>query len=171
METFLFYFGGVLLLGGGIAMVSSRSAVNGACWLILSFLGGAGLFAALQAPFLAVMQVLVYAGAVMVLFLFVIMMLEGPVMEGELRRPKAWVGGAAIVPVAVIFALISKPLAGTQLILFPSVLPAGFGQPARVAVSLLGEYVLAFELISIVLLVAIIGALSLGRAERSKPWK
>ena len=78
MESFLFYVCGAVFLGGGVAMVTSRSAVAAACWLILAFLGAAGLFAALAAPFLAVLQVLIYAGAIMVLFLFVIMMLQRP---------------------------------------------------------------------------------------------
>jgi len=171
MESFLFYTCGVLLLGGGILMVASRSAVSAACWLVLAFMGAAGLFAALHAPFLAVLQVLVYAGAIMVLFLFVIMMLEGPVMDAEKSRPKVVVGILAAVPVAVIFGLIARKVLGLAQVGFTADLPEGFGQPLAVSERLLGHYLLAFELISVVLLVAIIGALALGKAERSKPWK
>jgi len=171
MESFLFYFCGLLLLGGGILMITSRSAVSAACWLVLAFLGASGLFASLHAPFLAVLQVLVYAGAIMVLFLFVIMMLEGPVMDAEQARPKAPVVVLAAVPVALIFGLAAWKLTGAVATGFAATLPEGFGQPTAVAGKLLGEYLLAFELISVVLLVAIIGALALGKAERSKPWK
>jgi NADH-quinone oxidoreductase subunit J len=171
MESFLFYFGGTVMLLGAVGMVTSRSAVGAACWLIGSFLGLAGVFASLHAPFLAVMQVLVYAGAVMVLFLFVIMMLEGPVMEGEVRRPRFWVPVAALVPAAVILASTFVWLRRASLPGFDTALPEGFGQPLRIARYLMGDYLFAFELISIVLLVALIGALALGRNERKLPWK
>ena len=171
MESFLFYFCGAVMLLGGVAMVASRSAVGAACWLIVSLLGGAGLFAALHAPFLAVLQVLVYAGAIMVLFLFVIMMLEGPVMQGETKRPR--LGGllAVFVPAAAILASFVLWVQRASLPTFGAVLPEGFGQPMRVSRLLLGDYLLAFELISVVLLVAIVGALALGRSERKLPWK
>ncbi|MEZ4388389.1 MAG: NADH-quinone oxidoreductase subunit J [Candidatus Krumholzibacteriia bacterium] len=171
MEAFLFYGGGLLLLLGGILMVTSRSAVNAACWLVLAFLGSSALFASLHAPFLAVLQVLVYAGAIMVLFLFVIMMLEGPVLPAEGKRPKVAVGLLAALPVAVIFALVARRLLALPEHGFTAVAAPGFGQPVAVARLLLGKYLLAFELISVVLVVAIIGALALGRLERSKPWK
>ena len=86
MAAYLFYFCGALAVFAGVMMVLSRDAVVGACWLVFAFLNAAGVFATLSAPFLAVLQVLVYAGAIMVLFLFVIMMLQGPVLEGERRR-------------------------------------------------------------------------------------
>ncbi len=171
METFLFYFCGMILLVGGIAMVASRSAVAAACWLVMAFLGLSGIFASLHAPFLAVMQVLVYAGAVMVLFLFVIMMLEGPIMEGEARRPRFWVPLAAVVPAAVILMSAMVWVSRATLPAFTTPLPDGFGQPMRMAQLLLGDYLFAFELISIILLVALIGALALGRNERKLPWK
>lgn len=171
MEAFLFYSCGLLMLLGGILMVTSRSAVSAACWLVLAFLGSAGLFASLHAPLLAVLQVLVYAGAIMVLFLFVIMMLEGPVMAGEGKRPKVLIGVLAALPVAVIFGLVAWRILGTESVGFTAELGQGFGQPRAVSLLLLGDYMLAFEVISVVLLVAIIGALALGRLERSKPWK
>ena len=171
MEAFLFYFCGAVTLVGGVAMVASRSAVGAACWLVLSFIGMAGIFASLHAPFLAVMQVLVYTGAVMVLFIFVIMMLEGPVLEGEAKRPRFWVPLAAVVPALVILAAALVWVRQASLPAFTNSLPEGFGQPLQMAQLLLGDYLFAFELISIVLLVALIGALALGRNERKLPWK
>ncbi|MDD5719610.1 MAG: NADH-quinone oxidoreductase subunit J [Candidatus Krumholzibacteria bacterium] len=171
METFLFFFGGAVLLSGGIAAVASRSAVNAACWLVFAFLGAAGLFAALHAPFLAVLQVLVYAGAVMVLFLFVIMMLEGPVMQGESRRPRLWLPLLAMAPAVVIAVVASRALRTAAPVGFDTVLPDGFGQPLRVSWLLLQDYVFAFQMIAILLLVAMVGALALGRSERKRPWQ
>jgi len=171
MESFLFYVGGVMLLGGGLAMVTSRNAVGAACWLIFGFLGAAALFASLQAPFLAVLQVLVYAGAIMVLFLFVIMMLQGPVLEGESAKLKPWMPVAVILPAGAILLTVVVWLQKAHFPGFSGPAPAGYGSPDRVAHLLLGDYLLAFELISIVLLVGIIGALSLGKPERRLPWK
>lgn len=171
MEAFLFYSCGAVLLLAAVAVVASRSAVGAACWLILAFLGAAGLFAALQAPFLAVLQVLVYAGAIMVLFLFVIMMLEGPVLPSEASRLRFWLPAAALAPAAVILAVVALWLPRAPLPGFAASLPPGFGQPLQVSRLLLVEYVLAFELIAILLLVAMIGALALGRSDRRRPWK
>jgi NADH-quinone oxidoreductase subunit J len=171
MEATLFYLGGAVMLLGAIAMVTSRSAVNAACWLVLAFLGAAGLFASLHAPFLAVLQVLVYAGAIMVLFLFVIMMLEGPVMPSESRRLRFWLPMLAMLPAAVIMAAVVLLAQAAHLPPFTTVLPDGFGQPLRVSLLLLQDYVFAFQMIAIVLLVAMVGALALGRSERKQPWK
>jgi len=170
MEAFLFYFCGAVMLFGAIGVVVSRSAVMGACSLVLSFLGGSGIFAALHAPFLAVLQVLVYAGAIMVLFLFVIMMLEGPVMPTEASRPRTITTLLALIPAAVIMVAVVLWQPVTKLPGFSTVLPEGFGQPVRVAQLLLGDYVFAFEIISVVLLIAMVGALALARSQRSQPW-
>ena len=172
MENFLFYFGGFVTLLGAVGTVASRSAVAAACWLIMSLLGLAGVFASLHAPFLAVMQVLVYAGAVMVLFLFVIMMLEGPVLDEEQRRllkPALW--PAVAIPPAALLVLVGGWISRHGTRAFDGPAPAGFGGPTAVAELLLGRYVLAFELVSIVLLVAIVGALAIGKEERKLPWK
>ena len=170
MEAFLFYFCGTVMLLGAVGVVISRSAVMGACSLVLSFLGGAGLFAALHAPFLAVLQVLVYAGAIMVLFLFVIMMLEGPVMSTEQARPRLWTSLVALVPALAILLALALWLPVDHLPGFTSEAPDGFGQPVPVAELLLGDYVFAFELISVVMLIAMVGALALARSKRNQPW-
>ncbi len=171
MEGFLFWFCGSLMFLGGLMTVTQRSAVVSAVWLIFAFICASGIFALLNAPFLAVMQVLVYAGAIMVLFLFVIMMLQGPELESERKLLKLPMWPAvAIPPMAIVVMLIghvqSKGLTG-----FGAAAPEGFGGPHHVSSLLLGKYLLAFELISIVLLVALIGALALGKEERKLPWK
>ena len=107
----------------------------------------------------------------MVLCIIVIMMLEGPVLEGEVKRPRFWVPLAAVVPALVILAAAFVFVRQASLPAFTTVLPEGFGQPLQMAQLLLGEYLFAFELISIVLLVALVGALALGRNERKLPWK
>jgi NADH:ubiquinone oxidoreductase subunit 6 (subunit J) len=171
MEAFLFYFCGSVMLLGAVSVVFSRSAVGAATWLILSFLGAAGLFAALHAPFLAVLQVLVYAGAIMVLFLFVIMMLDGPVLPAEAGRLRFWMPVFALIPAVVLLAAVGAWLQAIPLPGFTAILPDGFGQPAAVSRLLLTDYVLAFELIAVLLLVAMVGALALARSGRKQPWK
>ncbi|PJA75667.1 NADH-quinone oxidoreductase subunit J [bacterium CG_4_9_14_3_um_filter_65_15] len=171
MEGLLFWFCGSLLLLGGVMMVVQRSAVVSALWLVFAFLSAAGIFAVLGGTFLAVMQVLVYAGAIMVLFLFVIMMLQGPVMDGERRlmHPALWPLIAA--PPAAVLIMLAGFLRGDRMVGFAGAPAPGFGSVVQVATLLLGRYLLAFELISIILLVALIGALAVGRGERKLPWK
>ena len=171
METFLFWFCGAAMVLGGLMTVTQRSAVVSAVWLIFAFIAAAGIFALLHAPFVAVLQVLVYAGAIMVLFLFVIMMLQGPVLEGERTplKPALW-PAVAVAPLSVV-VLVATWVADHGTTPFSAPVPAGFGSPDQVAGLLLGRYLLAFELISIALLVAIVGALAIGKDERKLPWK
>ncbi len=170
MEVFLFYFCGGLMVLASIMLVASRSAVVGALWLIFAFLNAAGIYALLSAPFLAVLQVLVYAGAIMVLFIFVIMMLQSPVLPSEERRSRPWLWPLILVPPLAIVLGVAGWLRQTGTVSFGAA-PEGFGTPAAVAALLLDRYLLAFELISIVLLVAIIGALAIGKVERRQAWK
>ncbi len=150
--------------------VASRSAVASAVWLVFAFLNAAGIFAILSAPFLAVLQVLVYAGAIMVLFLFVIMMLQGETLPAELKGLKLARRAMLVLPAAAIAVVGVSWVSRYGPRPFPGPAAEGFGKVAMVAELLLNRYLLAFELISIVLLVAIIGALALGRKERSRPW-
>jgi NADH-quinone oxidoreductase subunit J len=140
-------------------------------WLIIAFISAAGIFALLNAPFLAVMQVLVYAGAIMVLFIFVIMMLQGPELEGERRLLKLPMWPAVAVPPLAIGVMVLGYVQANGLSGWATAPAADFGGPTHVASLLLGKYLLAFELISVVLLVALIGALAVGKEERKLPWK
>lgn len=172
METILFWLCGGLMVLGGIMTVTQRSAVISAVWLIFAFVCAAGIFAVLDAPFVAVMQVLVYVGAIMVLFLFVIMMLQGPVLEDKKRRLlKLPLWPAVAIPPLALLVLIGGWIRRHGVRGFDGPAPEGFGQPGPVAELLLGRYVLAFELVSIVLLVAIVGALAVGKEARKLPWK
>ncbi|MBK8166330.1 MAG: NADH-quinone oxidoreductase subunit J [bacterium] len=166
MEAFLFWSCGALMVLGGVMMVLQRSAVVAALWLVFAFIAASGVFAVLHAPFLAIMQVLVYAGAIMVLFLFVIMMLQGPVMEGERKRMALPLWPAAAIPPLAVLVLVGAWVSQRTPEPLRTALPDGFGGPRDVAAALLGRYLLAFELISVVLLVAIVGALALGHGER-----
>lgn len=171
MEAFLFYSCGLLMLLGGILMVTSRSAVSAACWLVLALLGSAGLFASLHAPFLAVLQVLVYAGAIMVLFLFVIMLLNlGHDFREDLKRG-VWAIFSFVVA-GVLAGIIARQFGGTEgSPLYDhfgggeaiDALLAERGAVGAIAHPLYTDYVVAFELTGILLLVAVVGALALAK--------
>lgn len=163
METFLFYLCGGLMLGAAAMTVVSRSAVAAAVWLVFSFVCAAGVFALLAAPFLAILQILIYAGAIMVLFLFVIMMLQGPVLPAEAARIVAWRKALLTLPAAAVAVILIGWAAQGREAAFGATPVTG--TPAAVASLLLNRYLLAFELISIVLLVAIVGAVALGRKQ------
>lgn len=171
MEAFLFYFCGALMLLSSLMMVVSRDAVVGACWLVFAFLNAAGIFAVLSAPFLAVLQVLVYAGAIMVLFLFVVMMLQGPVLADERRGVRPWLWPFVGLPVLAIALAVAGLLRRGGVTDLGGPVPEGFGSPQVVAELLLNRYLLAFELISILLLVGIIGAVAVGKVDRRLPWR
>lgn len=171
METSLFYLFGILMLASAIMTVTSRSAVAAAVWLIFSMVCGSGIFALLSAPFLAILQILIYAGAIMVLFLFVIMMLQGPTLPAEDKRRSPLKMALIVLPSAAIAITLISWLVRGNPATFPDGMPAVSGTPEAVAGLLLNHYLLAFELISVVLLVAIIGAMALGRKEEEKPWQ
>ncbi len=171
MESILFYLFAVLMLGSAMMTVTSRSAVAAAVWLVFSFVNAAGIFALLSAPFLAILQILIYAGAIMVLCLFVIMMLQDPVLPSErVRRPWSRIALLVLPPASLAVILITW-LMRNGITSFVSEVPAVRGTAEAVADLLLNRYLLAFELISIVLLVAIIGAMALGRRKEELPWK
>lgn len=171
MDIFLFYFCGTVMLVAAVATAASRRAMAAAGWLLLALLAASGLLAALHAPFLAVLQVLVHAGAIMAPFLVVIMMRESPdPAHGRrwIRFPLSLLVGAPAVLVVALAAVWLRAAPGKG---FSAVLPAGFGQPARVSRLLMADYLLVFELAAILLLVAVVGALALVRNGRVRPWK
>jgi NADH-quinone oxidoreductase subunit J len=156
-------FGAIALLGA-VNVVLRRNPVHAALWLVAAFLGVAGLFLTLGTGLLAAIQVMVYAGAIMVLFLFVILLLnlETPPFEGlSLAR------GASSVAAVATLALLAWPLVrdpGLERAARPGVdLPA---TPANVGMALFQGYALPFEIVSLLLLVAMVGAIHLARRPR-----
>ena len=145
-----------------LLVVLLRNVVHCAVALVAALLIISVFFVILQAPMVGVLQILVYAGAIMVLFLFVIMFLN--VTAAEQRR-RAWFGFSGLLALALGAALVSMlmrappaadPVAFTEL----------FGSPEMLAKSLFGDFVLPFEIASVLLLVAIVGAVVLAKRER-----
>ena len=161
--TLLFLGFGALLVGCSLMVILHRNPVTSALFLVLAFCALSGIYLLLQAEFLAMVQVIVYAGAIMVLFLFVIMYLNlkrdmDDGMPHVLRRGLGWiVGGLLLAEGAVYFgrrwAVGAAP---------PEPTPAG-GNTAAVGQVLYSRYLFPFEITSILLIVAILGAVLIGR--------
>ena len=166
--VFHFYFFGLVAMISAVAFVTRKSPVAAAMWLVNVMFSLAALYVLLDAQFIGAIQVLVYAGAIMVVFLFVIMLLNLGQQETTDARGLGWklTGGAvAIAMLAQIFAL-TKTKTPINL-----TLPQGFaakqvaeaGAIAPVSGPLFNEYLLAFEVTSVLLLAAVVGAVILGK--------
>jgi NADH-quinone oxidoreductase subunit J len=157
-----FWLFAIVVIGGAIAMITRRNAVTAVMFLVGSFLGLAGLYALLYAHFVAVIQVLVYAGAIMVLFVFVVM-----ILNKEEEEPWALRGvlGKVIAGAALAYYLfrLLQVLSNVPAVVpeAKGVLPPDFGTTKAMADMLFGSYLFPFEAVSVVLLIAVIGALVL----------
>jgi len=165
METAIFYLLAALTLLCGALVIAnpfSRSPVTSAMFLVLTIVFMAGLFVLLHAFFLAAIQVLVYAGAVMVLFVFVIMLLD--LREEERRRIKMAIAvpGAAATGVIAYAMVQTVRHSALQESLFP---PTAEGNPVKLGGLLFNNFALPFELVSLLLLVAMVGAILLSKKE------
>lgn len=165
MADWLFYmFAALTVLSGLLVVVNpfSRSPVTSAMFLVLTIVFLTGLFVLLEAFFLAAVQILVYAGAVMVLFLFVIMLLDLP--EEERDRYRWGLTVLAMLAMGGLLGLLLKAVSSSEL-------PAGFtagaapGDPVPLGRLLFTEYLLPFEIVSVLLLVAMIGVVLLSRRD------
>ncbi|HUQ46843.1 MAG TPA: NADH-quinone oxidoreductase subunit J [Gemmatimonadaceae bacterium] len=167
--TFHFYFFGVVSIASAIAFVTRKSPVTAALWLVNTMFSLAAIYILLDAQFIGVMQVLVYAGAIMVVFLFVVMLLNlGHPSEIADTRGKLPVLAAVVIGIgllAEIMTISRTKLNGNFMVPNGNALAEmnKYGAVGSVARPLFNEYLLAFELTSVLLLVAIAGAVVLGR--------
>ncbi len=163
----MFYFLATVLLFAGLRVITARNPVHAALFLVLAFFTGSALWVMLEAEFLAITLVLVYVGAVMVLFLFVVMMLDiniDKIREGfwDYLPMAAFVG--ILMAIEMVMVLGGRHLAvdkGT------SPHPAGYSNTEELGSLLYTDYVYAFEIAAAVLLVAIISAIALTLRHRS----
>jgi len=168
-QAALFWFFSAILVFAALRVVTSRNPVHAVLWLVLAFFTAAAHWLMLRAEFLAIVLVLVYVGAVMVLFLFVVMMLD--INFDSLRKEfRSYIPVGATVGVLVVVEMALTLLGGR---LGPS--PAGGANPIAAGsnTKALGalvytEYVYPFELASVILLVAIIAAIALTHRKRRK---
>jgi NADH-quinone oxidoreductase subunit J len=167
--VFHFYLFGVIALASAITFVTRRSPVAAALWLVNTMFSLAALYVMLDAQFVGVMQVLVYAGAIMVVFLFVVMLLNlGHPSELADARGAGWKLAAALIGIGLLseIIVITKTKLPQQLVVardFNEQQLQKLNAVGMIAEPLFRDYLLAFELTSVLLLVAITGAVVLGR--------
>lgn len=163
MEAVVFWILAIGMVGAALAVVFNRNPVASALSLVVTFLFLAGVFVTLEAFFMAMVQIIVYAGAVMVLFLFIIMLMD---IKAEKKRPLPWVkvgivGIVAAVFGSIYFGILSKLTQGG------TILKWGEGgvdlTAAKLGEILFRDYLLPFEITALLLLVATIGVVHLSR--------
>src|SRR5271155_808465 len=164
----LFYGFAAILVAAGAGVITTRNPVYAALCLVLCFFTSAVLWLLIEAEFLAIVLVLVYVGAVMVLFLFVVMMLD--IRAEELRASftrYAWLGWVvtAIVIAEIVGVIMAREL-GVDVPRGPPPLPAGYSNTQELGVALFTHYVYAVQLAALLLLVAIVAAISLTMRRR-----
>jgi len=163
VEDVLFYVFAVLTLLCAILVVAnpfSRNPVTSAMFLVLTIISMSGLFLLLHAFFLAAVQILVYAGAVIVLFIFVIMLLD--LKEEQRRKIKFFGLAAGLVSVGIVVSIFVKSLASIK----PAAAdPTLEGETYALGQLLFKQYVLPFEVVSVLLLVAMVGVILLSKKD------
>jgi NADH-quinone oxidoreductase subunit J len=164
----LFYAFALMVVGAAIGVISTKNPVYAALFLVLAFVQSAALWLLIEAEFLAIALVLVYVGAVMVLFLFVVMMLDINVeklRKGFIRHLPLGIAVAAVF-VAQIFYVIWFRSEGLAFVTVPEPLPADYSNTKELGAVLYTEHVYAFELAAVVLLLAIVAAITLTMRKR-----
>jgi len=165
LESLFFYILAGIILGGAVLTITRRNAVHSAIWLIVTLIGVAGLYLHLHAEFLAAVQVLLYIGGIMVLFLFVIMLVNLDEAAKQRQFNRQW-------SIALIAALVM--LAELGLFVWRGADTFQFGQASGgslapntelIALALYRDYMLPFEIASLLLLVAILGAVIMAKKQ------
>jgi NADH-quinone oxidoreductase subunit J len=164
----IFYFFSAVLLLAGLRVITARNPVHAALFLVLCFVTAAALWLLLYAEFLAITLVLVYVGAVMVLFLFVVMMLD---INFDKLRVGFWnflpvAGGVGILMAAEMILVLGSREFGLAIAPSPGMPPAGYSNTRALGLVLYTDYVFPFELAAIMLLIAIVAAIALTMRRR-----
>lgn len=166
MEQLSFYILAFLAIISSIFMITRENPVHSALWMLLTFFSVAGIFVQLNAEFIAAIQVLVYAGAILVLYLFVVMLLN-PKSKGFIRIPFRYVLG--IVASFVIFVQVLLTLQSANVIgkagVYTQEAYKQYGNVKLFGYELFNNYLVPFEVVSIMLLVAMIGAIVLAKKD------
>ena len=170
MEFYIFFICAAIAVIGAAAMLASKNAVHSALFLLLNFSSIAILYLLLRAPFLFAVQLIVYAGAIIVLFLFVVMLLGAERSEdahdvlGWQRYVAIVIGG--LLAAGTVIALVTR--SGAAMI--PSGKPPveDFAAPEKIGAQLFTTYMLPFQLTGIILLAAVIGVVVLSRSDAKK---
>jgi NADH-quinone oxidoreductase subunit J len=166
MEAVVFWIAALMALGGALGVVVQRNPFYSVLALVVHLIALAVLFLLLRAEFLAAAQVIVYAGAVMVLYVFVVAYVGG--LEDPLMEPRPIVRAVAPMFAAALLVELSIAIIGSSLKAIDTHgadLTASFGSPARIGELFLTKFLVPFEVVSLLLLVAAVGAVTLARRE------
>jgi NADH-quinone oxidoreductase subunit J len=168
----LFYLFGAVAVIASMLVIAQRNPIYSVLLLIASFGALSGLYVLLDAPFVAVTQIIVYAGAIMVLFLFVVMLLNAPHEETEhdekihpLRRPGPMRFGAVLAVVLIVELVWALTRAGAEESAFPAAQQATVRMIGK---TLFTDYAFPFEVTSLLIIVAMVGAVVLAKRETPK---
>lgn len=161
LQDFAFYFFGFIAVLSTILVIVNPNPVHALMYLVVSLLAVAAVFFSLGAPFAAMLEVIVYAGAIMVLFVFVVMMLN--LGDAVIRQESAWLKPTTWIGPGILCAMLLFPI--LQLMLTGQHTPAGVQEvgPKAVGIALYGPYLLAVELASMMLTSGLVAAYHLGK--------
>lgn len=167
-QDYVFYSLAVILLFAGLRVITARNPVHAALFLVLAFFTAAGIWLLLEAEFLAIALVLVYVGAVMVLFLFVVMMLD---INLDKLREGFWdylpmAGFIGVLMAAEMVMILGTKHFGLARVSSPKPHLADYSNTAELGRQLYTDYLMPFELAAVVLLVAIVAAIALTLRDR-----
>lgn len=161
ITTYLFYFLSFLAIMFGLMVVLSKNPIHSVLYLVLTFFAIAGHYVLLNAQFLAAVHIIVYAGAIMVLFLFVIMLLN---LNKETEPHKSlWLKASAAVASGTLLVVMVGSLKNAQSMIVPKNFNPNIGLIQNLGKTLFGEFLLPFEVSSVLLLAAMVGAVMLGK--------
>jgi len=167
METVLFYLFGGIALVSAILVVANRRVFYSAISLIICLCSVAVLYLILQSPFIAAIQIIVYAGAIMVVFLFVIMMLD-PFSSAVMRGKKKLLGYIGVLLGILTITLMYPVLKSYELARAPRNAIEEVGNIKTLGKALFNEYLLPFEMTSVLILIAIVGVVVLAKRQAPK---
>ena len=166
MEQLLFYLVASIAVISGFLVVKCKSPVNSAIALVQTFVCLAALYVMLYAPFMAAIQIMVYAGAIMVLIIFVIMLLNlGTAVTGQVRRGVVWGVICSVLMLITTYTMVSNGKASEVAGAMTREVVKNEGHTELIGKAMFTEFLLPFEIASILLLVAIIGAVVLAKRE------
>ncbi|MGA2331112.1 MAG: NADH-quinone oxidoreductase subunit J [Syntrophales bacterium] len=154
--TYAFYIASIIAVAATVRVITGTHAVHALLYLVVSFLAVAMIFLTLGAPFAAALEVIIYAGAIMVLFVFVMMMLNpGPRSVGREQlwlAPAIWIGPAILTAILLAQLIWILTMGGGAVLLMENV------SPRETGMALFGPYILGVEMASILLLAGLVGA-------------
>jgi NADH-quinone oxidoreductase subunit J len=158
--NFAFYLSGIIAVAATVMTITRRNAIHALLYLIVSLLAVGVVFLTIGAPFAAALEVITYAGAIMVFFVFVVMLLNPDPESGGRPISRLWLGPALLAAVLLAELVYLLVAGGSQSLGGSSV------QPQAVGTTLFGPYLLGVELASMLLLAGLVGAYHLGRKEK-----